>query len=147
MMSGLPPGSPKMESSAQYPPAPSQRETTSIEVPTILFINIQDHILPKSVVVRVAKSVLPENTMIQKEAVIALVKSATVFINYLASTYILLTYSINNCRANDVTRDKGKKTINNEEVLEALKMIEFDSIIPVLREQIERIIFLLLCQN
>jgi DNA polymerase epsilon subunit 3 len=39
------------------------------------------------VIVRLAKSVLPENTMIQKEAVTALVKSATVFINYLAATY------------------------------------------------------------
>jgi hypothetical protein len=39
------------------------------------------------VVVRLAKSGLPENTMIQKEAVTALVKSATVFINFIAATY------------------------------------------------------------
>jgi hypothetical protein len=44
------------------------------------------------VVVRLAKSVLPENTMIQKEAVTALVKSATVFINYLAATYSPFPY-------------------------------------------------------
>jgi len=37
--------------------------------------------------VRLAKSGLPENTIIQKEAVTALVKSATVFINFIAATY------------------------------------------------------------
>jgi DNA polymerase epsilon subunit 3 len=38
------------------------------------------------VIVRLAKANLPDNTMIQKEAVTALVKSATVFVNYLAAT-------------------------------------------------------------
>jgi len=52
-----------------------------------LELTLQDHALPKSVVVRLAKSGLPENTMIQKEAVAALVKSATVFINFIAATY------------------------------------------------------------
>jgi hypothetical protein len=53
----------------------------------LLELTLQDHALPKSVVVRLAKSGLPENTMIQKEAVTALVKSATVFINFIAATY------------------------------------------------------------
>lgn len=53
---------------------------------TRFMTNCKDHSLPKSVVVRLAKSVLPENTMMQKEAVIALMKSATVFVNYLAAT-------------------------------------------------------------
>jgi len=42
-------------------------------------------------------------------------------------------------RANDVTQQKGKKTINNEEVLSALDIIEFDEIMgPQLRKHIER---------
>ena len=121
------------------------KETTSIDVPRWLLrrplISLQDHALPKSVIVRLAKSVLPENTMIQKEAVTALVKSATVFVNYLAATY-----SHNSCKltssANDITQQKGKKTINNEEVLSALDIIEFDGIMgPQLRKHIERTLF------
>jgi hypothetical protein len=70
--------------------APPPRETTSIDVTLPCdSLTVQDHALPKSVIVRLAKSVLPENTMIQKEAVTALVKSATVFVNYIAATYHL----------------------------------------------------------
>lgn len=36
---------------------------------------------------RLAKSVLPPNTQIQKDAMTAVSKSATVFINYLTATY------------------------------------------------------------
>lgn len=41
--------------------------------------------LPKSVISRLAKGVLPPNIQIQGNAVLALRQSATVFINYLAS--------------------------------------------------------------
>jgi len=75
--------------------------------------------------------------MIQKEAVAALVKSATVFVNYLAATYVLLEAFVN-CSANDVTQQKGKKTINNEEILSALEITEFDMMIPMLKEHIKR---------
>ena len=43
------------------------------------------------------------------------------------------------CSANDITQQKGKKTINNEEVLAALEVAEFDYMIPQLRSHIERI--------
>jgi len=39
--------------------------------------------LPKSLVTRIAKSALPDNAKLQKDTVLALVKSSTVFINYL----------------------------------------------------------------
>lgn len=48
----------------------------------------QDLSLPKSMVARLAKGVLPANTSIQKDALLALHKSATVFVNYIASTYV-----------------------------------------------------------
>ena len=46
---------------------------------------IQELNLPKSVISRLAKGVLPPNIQIQGNAILALRQSATVFINYLAS--------------------------------------------------------------
>ena len=37
---------------------------------------------------RLAKGVLPPNTQIQANAILAMSKSATVFINYLANAYV-----------------------------------------------------------
>lgn len=48
----------------------------------------QDLNLPKSIVTRLAKGTLPPNTQIQGNAILALSKSATVFISYLASQYV-----------------------------------------------------------
>ena len=45
----------------------------------------QAYNLPKTMVARLAKGVLPPNTQIQKETLLALSKSATVFVNYLAA--------------------------------------------------------------
>ncbi|KAF7131341.1 hypothetical protein CNMCM5793_004455 [Aspergillus hiratsukae] len=46
-----------------------------------------DYLLPRSLTLRLAKSVLPPNTAIQKDAVLAIQKAATVFVSYLASQY------------------------------------------------------------
>lgn len=57
---------------------------------TIACLNSQQDLsLPKSMVARLAKGVLPANTQIQKDALLALHKSATVFINFIASKYVL----------------------------------------------------------
>jgi DNA polymerase epsilon subunit 3 len=48
----------------------------------------QDLSLPKSIITRLAKGVLPPNTQIQANAVLAMSKSTTVFVNYLASQYV-----------------------------------------------------------
>lgn len=37
---------------------------------------------------RLAKGVLPANTQIQKDAILAMQKGATVFVNYLAQAYV-----------------------------------------------------------
>ena len=42
---------------------------------------------------RLAKGVLPPNTIIQKDAILAISKSATVFVNYLASQYVRIRTS------------------------------------------------------
>lgn len=46
---------------------------------------LQDLGLPRSMVQRLAKGMLPANTSIQKDALLAMSKSATVFVNYLAN--------------------------------------------------------------
>jgi hypothetical protein len=46
---------------------------------------IDDLSLPKSIITRLAKGVLPPNTQIQANAILAMSKSATVFISHLAS--------------------------------------------------------------
>jgi len=48
----------------------------------------QDLSLPRTMVSRLAKGVLPPNTSIHKDALLALSKSATVFVNFLASKYV-----------------------------------------------------------
>jgi DNA polymerase epsilon subunit 3 len=53
-----------------------------------LLTSAQDLNLPKSIVTRLAKGVLPPNTQIQGNAMLAMSKSATVFVNYLATQYV-----------------------------------------------------------
>jgi histone H3/H4 len=53
----------------------------------------QDLALPKSIITRLAKGVLPPNTQIQANAILALTKSATVFISHLANAYVAQTAS------------------------------------------------------
>ncbi|KAK8042061.1 hypothetical protein PG993_006584 [Apiospora rasikravindrae] len=76
-------------------------------------IAIEDLNLPKSIITRLAKGVLPPNTQIQANAILAMTKSATVFINHLASA------------ANEQTLHSGKKTILPDDVFEALDSIEY----------------------
>lgn len=51
-------------------------------------VSIEDYLLPRSITVRLAKSVLPPNTSVQKDAVLAIQKAATVFVSYLSSQYV-----------------------------------------------------------
>lgn len=48
--------------------------------------SLQDLSLPRTMISRLAKGVLPSNTQIQKDALSALSKSATVFVNFIATT-------------------------------------------------------------
>lgn len=57
-------------------------------VPYQLANNVQDLSLPKSMIQRIAKGNLPANTQIHKDALLALHKSATVFVSYLAAKYV-----------------------------------------------------------
>ncbi|TIC94182.1 DNA polymerase epsilon subunit D [Colletotrichum higginsianum] len=96
-------GSEKKESQTHDKMAKADRDALTIE----------DLSLPKSIITRLAKGVLPPNTQIQANAVLAMSKSATVFINYLAS------------HANEITVNANKKTVSAEDVFKALDDIEF----------------------
>ncbi|CCF42858.1 DNA polymerase epsilon subunit D [Colletotrichum higginsianum] len=105
-------GSEKKESQTHDKMAKADRDALTIE----------DLSLPKSIITRLAKGVLPPNTQIQANAVLAMSKSATVFINYLAS------------HANEITVNANKKTVSAEDVFKALDDIEFG----FLREPLEQ---------
>ncbi|VBB72674.1 Putative DNA polymerase epsilon subunit D [Podospora comata] len=76
-------------------------------------VTIEDLALPKSIITRLAKGVLPANTQIQANAILALTKSATVFINHLANA------------ANENTLASNKKTIMPPDVFKGLDDIEY----------------------
>lgn len=62
--------------------------------------SVEDLALPRTMIQRLAKGVLPPNTQIQKDALLAMSKSATVFVNYLTSQYVVPDF--------DVKRVKGR---------------------------------------
>ncbi|KAI1330811.1 histone-fold-containing protein [Xylariaceae sp. FL0255] len=105
-------------------------------------VTIEDLNLPKSIITRLAKGVLPPNTQIQANAITAMSKSATVFINHLANAYALCDYLTYLTwplltkwipSANEHTMNNHKKTIMPGDVFAALEDIEF----PFLRERLE----------
>ncbi|KAF7297205.1 Histone-fold-containing protein [Mycena indigotica] len=86
---------------------------------------IENYELPKSIVTRIAKSVLPDSIKMQKETVLSLVKGSTVFINYLAAT------------AHDVALSKQHKSISASDVLKALETIEFGDLVDQLQDELQ----------
>ena len=89
-------------------------------------ISVEDLSLPKTMVQRLAKGVLPANTQIQKDALLAISKSATVFVNYLSA------------HANEKATRMNKKTIHPKDVLEALHELEFDGFVPRCTAELEK---------
>jgi DNA polymerase epsilon subunit 3 len=85
-------------------------------------VTIEDLTLPKSIIARLAKGALPANTQIQANAMLALNRSATVVINYLAS------------HANEHTLNANRKTISPEDVYKALADVDM----AFMKEQLER---------
>ncbi|RGP60273.1 DNA polymerase epsilon subunit d [Fusarium sporotrichioides] len=105
-------------------------------------ITIEDLTLPKSIITRLSKGVLPPNTQIQANAIMALSQSTTVFINYLASQYVFPSKTSLLVKApplteipsaNESTVNAGKKTISPADVFKALEETEF----AFLREPLE----------
>ncbi|KAI9656877.1 MAG: hypothetical protein M1821_003516 [Bathelium mastoideum] len=89
-------------------------------------LSVEDLLLPRTMCQRLAKGVLPANTQIQKDALLAMSKSATVFINYIGM------------HAQDAAQAADKSTIRPKDVLEAVKELEFDDFIPRLEIELEK---------
>lgn len=89
-------------------------------------LGVEDLNLPKSIVQRLGKGVLPPNTQIQKDALLAMSKSATVFVNYITS-----------CAAEHALRS-GKKTVMPKDVFEAMTELEFDFMLPRLEAEVTK---------
>ncbi|KAF1357026.1 histone-fold-containing protein [Delphinella strobiligena] len=89
-------------------------------------MSVEDLSLPRTMISRLSKGVLPPNTQIQKDALSALSKSATVFVNYISSN------------AMDNASGAGKKTIQPQDVLVALKDTEFEFMIPRIEAELKK---------
>ncbi|RPA85722.1 histone-fold-containing protein [Ascobolus immersus RN42] len=89
-------------------------------------ISLEQNLLPKSIITRLAKSAIPEGSMVQKDAQLALAKSSTVFVNRLID------------EANEKARLAGKKTIMPKDVFDALKEMELEEFVPVLENALDK---------
>ncbi|KAF2018767.1 histone-fold-containing protein [Aaosphaeria arxii CBS 175.79] len=89
-------------------------------------ISVEDLNLPKSAIQRLAKGVLPPSTQIQKDALLAMSKSATVFVNYLTSH-----------AAENATRN-GKKTVMPKDIFEAMQELELEAFLPRLEAEVNK---------
>lgn len=89
-------------------------------------LGVEDLNLPKSIVQRLAKGVLPPNTQIQKDALLAMSKSATVFVNYITS-----------CAA-EKALSSGKKTVMPKDVFDAMTELEFGFMLPRLEAEVTK---------
>ncbi|PWN30150.1 histone-fold-containing protein [Jaminaea rosea] len=74
---------------------------------------IEAYEMPKAVLARVAKAELPENVQIRREALLAISKSATIFISYLAAV------------SDELAKQNNRKTIMPVDVVEGLGLMEF----------------------
>lgn len=68
--------------------------------------------LPKSTVTKLAKEGVPDGIKFQKDTLLAIQKSSSVFINYLASA------------AQEKAHDKSNKTVNAAHILAAVKELD-----------------------
>ncbi|EMD31575.1 hypothetical protein CERSUDRAFT_127304 [Gelatoporia subvermispora B] len=81
--------------------------------------------LPRSLVTKIARSALPDNTKLQKDVVTSYVKASTVFINYLAAT------------AHDVASSKQHKSVSASDILKALEMMEMGDMVDTLQKELQ----------
>lgn len=85
-------------------------------------LGIDDLLLPRTLLSRLARGVLPPNTSISKDALLALTKASSVFISHLASSADSLT---------------TRKTIAPQDVLNALEDIEWGHLRPRCEEELK----------
>ncbi|KAH8858022.1 DNA polymerase epsilon subunit 3 [Schistosoma japonicum] len=87
----------------------------------------EDLYLPNAVLLRIIRESLPERTLVSREARSAISKSASSFILYVTSLA-------------SVHSEKAKrKTLTGNDILAALKEMEFDHFIPALKEFLDKV--------
>ncbi|KAL4905889.1 histone-fold-containing protein [Aspergillus multicolor] len=112
----------RLSDPAQVPAQPLQATEQQLKA-RAEGVSIEDYLLPRSITLRLAKSVLPPNTSVQKDAVLAIQKAATVFVSYLSS------------HANEATL---KRTVSPADVLAALSELEFEGFGPRLEKELDK---------
>ncbi|KAK1150177.1 hypothetical protein N8T08_000079 [Aspergillus melleus] len=106
----------------QSPSQPASQSVQATEQQLKARASIDDYLLPRSLTLRLAKSVLPPNTSLQKDAVLAIQKAATVFVSYLSS------------HANEATL---KRTLSPADVFSALSELELEGFRPRLEKELD----------
>ncbi|XP_068624525.1 DNA polymerase epsilon subunit 3 [Battus philenor] len=86
---------------------------------------LEDLNLPLTVVTRIVKEALPEGVSISKEARTGLAKAASVFVLYVTSA------------ATNIVKNNKRKALTGQDVLEAMKDIEFDRFVEPLSDALE----------
>ncbi|KAL1524835.1 hypothetical protein AB1Y20_019715 [Prymnesium parvum] len=76
--------------------------------------------LPSAVITRIVKSKLPEGVMIGKDTKAAFGKACSIFILYLSTI------------ANDLAKEAKRTTVTAQDVINALKELEFDEFVPTI---------------
>ncbi|GAB6027109.1 DNA polymerase epsilon subunit 3 [Chamberlinius hualienensis] len=85
----------------------------------------EDLNLPRSVVSRIVKEVLPEGVNLSKESRAAISKAASVFVLYATSC------------ANNFAMKAKRKTLNGQDVLSAMESMEFEKFVQPLKESLD----------
>lgn len=88
---------------------------------------VEDLLLPNAVVQRIMKDAIPDGINIAKEARNEISRAASIFILYLTSTA-----SLN-------TKSRNQKTMNTQDILDALGTIEMENFIDPLKEALGRL--------
>ncbi|KAI9041630.1 putative CBF/NF-Y family transcription factor [Aspergillus affinis] len=115
--------SPDLPDQSPSQPAPQSVQATEQQLKARAEgVSIEDYLLPRSLTLRLAKSVLPPNTSLQKDAVLAIQKAATVFVSYLSS------------HANEATL---KRTLSPADVFNALSELELEGFRPRLEKELD----------
>lgn len=86
---------------------------------------LDDLLLPRTLVQRIARDALPESTQLPKDGVTALQRSATVFVSYVSA------------EANKISRQAGRKTVTPSDITKALEQLQFGAFVPLTTELVE----------
>ncbi|CAI5756795.1 unnamed protein product [Candida verbasci] len=112
----MPPKGWRKNADGSYPQP--QREIPQVSIDELLF--------PRSTIQKLSKQIVTEDSLISKDSLIALQRAATVFVSH------LLFHS------KDVVKESNRKTINSQDVLNALERSEFGGFIPLIKEKLAK---------